>query len=155
MTATTGSDSSGPVAYFFDEISGNAGGTDSGWQVSASYTDSGLMANTTYTYRVRMRDSRGNVGSWSTPENATTDPAGDTITIIKVEYTVSRSQLNVEATSSYGSAVTLTVVGYGDMSWDSKKHKFKYKEKPVPDPGGSVTVISTSGGSANATVTHK
>ncbi|MHC4213299.1 MAG: hypothetical protein ACYSWP_08010, partial [Planctomycetota bacterium] len=31
MTATTGSDPSGPVQYFFDETSGNPGATDSGW----------------------------------------------------------------------------------------------------------------------------
>jgi hypothetical protein len=57
MTATTGSDDSGPVEYFFDETSGNPGGTDSGWQTSATYTDSGLDADTQYTYTVQMRDS--------------------------------------------------------------------------------------------------
>ena len=75
MTATTGTDPSG-VQYFFDETTGGAGATDSGWQASSSYTDSGLSPDTQYTYRVRMRDEspNQNTGSWSTSESATTDP---------------------------------------------------------------------------------
>jgi hypothetical protein len=80
MTATTGSDATGPVEYFFDETSGNPGGTDSGWQTSPSYTDSGLNASTQYTYTVQMRDSAAtpNVGTASSPASATTDPPPDT-----------------------------------------------------------------------------
>ena len=76
MTATIGTDDqSPPVEYFFDEISGNPGGTDSGWQSSPSYTDSGLSPSTQYTYTVKMRDSAAtpNVGTASSPANATTD----------------------------------------------------------------------------------
>ncbi len=76
MTATTASDPSTPVEYQFDETSGNAGGTDSGWQTSSSYTDLGLSANTQYTYRQRTRDSAGNTGSYSTSLSATTDSGG-------------------------------------------------------------------------------
>ena len=53
MTATTASDSSG-VEYFFDCIT--AGGHDSGWQDSTSYTDNGLTPETSYTYTVMARD---------------------------------------------------------------------------------------------------
>ena len=65
MTATTGSDASNPVEYYFDETSGENGGTSSSWQTSASYTDSGLDADTQYTYTVQMRDSAStpNVGT--------------------------------------------------------------------------------------------
>jgi autotransporter-associated beta strand protein len=55
MTATIASDVSG-VEYFFDETSGNPGGTDSGWQDSPTYIDSGLNPSTTYAYQVRARD---------------------------------------------------------------------------------------------------
>ena len=74
MTATTGSDLYGPVQYSFEEISGNPGGTDSGWQVSSSYTDTGLSPGPgrQYTYRVRMRDDLGNIGSYSISQSATT-----------------------------------------------------------------------------------
>jgi len=75
MTATTGSDESPPVEYYFEELSGNPGGADCGWQTDPNYTDTGLYPNTTYTYRVRMRDSLANTGNWSTSESATTPPA--------------------------------------------------------------------------------
>ena len=67
MVATTGTDASGPVEYYFDETSGNPGATDSGWQTSPSYTDDGLTAGTQYTYTVQMRDSAAtpNVGTAS------------------------------------------------------------------------------------------
>jgi hypothetical protein len=78
MTATTGSDASGPVEYFFDETSGGPGGSDSGWQTGTSYTDTGLTASTQYTYTVQMRDSIPNTGTASSPANATTDPPPDT-----------------------------------------------------------------------------
>jgi alpha-galactosidase len=78
MTATTGSDATGPVEYYFDEISGNPGGTDSGWTTDPVYNDTGLNPSTQYTYTVQMRDAVTpvpNVGTASSPASATTDPA--------------------------------------------------------------------------------
>ncbi|MHC4758734.1 MAG: lamin tail domain-containing protein, partial [Planctomycetota bacterium] len=73
MTASSGTDPSG-VEYYFDETSGNPGGSDSGWQTSRSYTDTGLQENTSYTYRVHTRDlsPSQNTGLWSTSLSATT-----------------------------------------------------------------------------------
>jgi hypothetical protein len=75
MTATVGSDASGLVEYFFNEISSNPGGTASGWQSSPSYTDTGLRPGTQYTYTVQMRDALQNAGVPSSAASATTDPA--------------------------------------------------------------------------------
>ena len=74
MTATTATDPNG-VQYFFEETSGNPGGSDSGWQASASYTDEGLNPETTYSYRVKARDlsSNANETGWSPVESTTTD----------------------------------------------------------------------------------
>ncbi len=74
MTATTASDDTPPVEYDFDFVSGGSGGTDSGWQSSTAYVDSGLSPNTSYTYRVRARDSAStpNVTSYSGNTSATT-----------------------------------------------------------------------------------
>jgi len=71
MTATTASDPNG-VLYYFDEISGNPGGTDSGWQTSTSYTDTGLLPSMQYTYTVTARDMSANQNETapSTPESA-------------------------------------------------------------------------------------
>ena len=74
MTATTGSDATTPVEYYFAEISGNAGGSDSGWQIASGYSDGGLSPETEYTYTVKMRDgvTPPNGGSPSAPASATT-----------------------------------------------------------------------------------
>ena len=68
MTATTATDPSGGIQYYFDYTSSptaGPGGTDSGWQSSSSYTDSGLGPNEDYCYRVRARDTYGNLTSYS------------------------------------------------------------------------------------------
>jgi len=58
MTATTGTDiASPPVRYYFDFVSGGAGGTNSAWQSNTTYVDTGLLPNTLYTYQVQARDS--------------------------------------------------------------------------------------------------
>ncbi|MEM4258097.1 MAG: C25 family cysteine peptidase [Candidatus Thermoplasmatota archaeon] len=81
MTATTATDGTPPVQYFFDFVSGGSGGTDSSWQTSTTYTDTGLVANTAYTYQTKARDSASqpNEGSFSTPATTATyieTPAG-------------------------------------------------------------------------------
>lgn len=72
MTATTGSDPSGPVQYLFTETTGNPGGASSAWQSNPSYTNSGLNPGTTYSYTVAMRDALGNTGAPSAAMSATT-----------------------------------------------------------------------------------
>jgi len=49
MAADLGYDITGPVEYYFDETSGNPGGSDSGWQTEPTYTDTGLTPETQYT----------------------------------------------------------------------------------------------------------
>ncbi|UCF42573.1 MAG: DUF362 domain-containing protein, partial [Planctomycetota bacterium] len=79
MTATTATDESG-VEYYFDETSGNPGGTDSGWQSIPVYTDTGLNADTQYTYQVKARDKSPNQNetAFSTAKSATTWPPDTT-----------------------------------------------------------------------------
>lgn len=79
MTASTASDASTPVQYYFDETTGGSGATDSGWQSSTSYTDTGLSGSTEYTYRVKARDSVGNETAYSSSASATTDAAGGVV----------------------------------------------------------------------------
>jgi len=50
-------DDSPPVYYQFVELTGNEGGTTSGWQTSRLYDDTGLQPNTLYRYTVQARDS--------------------------------------------------------------------------------------------------
>jgi hypothetical protein len=63
MTATTATDPSGGIEYYLQYTSsptGGAGGTSSGWQASASYTDSGLQPNEEYCYRAYAHDTYNN-----------------------------------------------------------------------------------------------
>ncbi|GAI88487.1 unnamed protein product [marine sediment metagenome] len=49
----------------------------------------------------------------------------------------------------------MTVVGYGPMTYDSRKNIHKLKIKPAADPSGTVTVTSSEGGSDTSPVTYK
>ncbi len=64
-----------PVEYFFAEVSGNAGGSDSGWQADRFYEDTELLPNTAYRYQVSMRDRDDQELLDSPPAEARTAPA--------------------------------------------------------------------------------
>jgi beta-lactam-binding protein with PASTA domain len=82
------------------------------------------------------------------------DTSSDTVTIAKAEFKSDKSELKVEANSSDGGNVTLTVVGYGQMTYKSDKNKYEYKATVGSAPS-TVTVTSSGGGSATKTVTQK
>jgi predicted MPP superfamily phosphohydrolase len=80
MTATTASDATGPVQYFFQNTTSGMSSHNNGWQTGTSWTDIGLTASTQYSYQVQARDSVSptpNVGGWSTTADVTT-PVADT-----------------------------------------------------------------------------
>ncbi|WP_372846224.1 sialate O-acetylesterase, partial [Pontiella sp.] len=85
MTATTASDLSG-VEYYFTCTAG--GGHDSSWQSSPTYTDTGLSAETAYTYTVMARDtSTGqNTTAESEQASATTPVAPSEVAIAGVDF---------------------------------------------------------------------
>ena len=58
-------------------------------------------------------------------------------------------------TSSDGSNVSLTVKGYGRMTWYPGTRKFIYEKTNVAKPGRTITVISSGGGKATKNVTKK
>ncbi|MHC4619628.1 MAG: Calx-beta domain-containing protein, partial [Planctomycetota bacterium] len=105
MTATTGSDASPPVEYYFDEISGNPGGSDSTWTTNPVYNDTGLDPGTQYTYTVQMQDSLGNTGTASAPASATTladttPPSPDPMTWATPPYSTGTSSIAMVATTA-------------------------------------------------------
>lgn len=163
MTAATATDPSG-VEYYFDEISGNPGGSDSGWQDTPYYEDTGLSPETAYTYKVQARDKSAaqNTTGWSSEASVATLPqVGDVVTVTKAEYKVNAHELNVEATSISGGAAELRVynyngaIEYGVMTYDSNKDVYKLKIRPAADPGGTVTVISSWDGLDTMSVSYK
>ncbi len=128
MTATTASDPSG-VEYYFHETSGNPGGSNSGWQDSASYTDTGLQANTTYTYQVNARDKSPNQNqtAYSVSESATTPDGVDPTPPTPNPMTWS---VKPHATSSTSIAMTATAAS------DSSGVEYYFRETSG-NPGGS------------------
>jgi len=95
MTATTASDING-VEYYFEETSGNTGGSDSGWQDSPTYVNNGLQPETTYTYRVRARDKSPaqNATEWSAEVSATTE-APDITPPVVIEFSPANGSTSV------------------------------------------------------------
>jgi glucuronoarabinoxylan endo-1,4-beta-xylanase len=83
MTATTATDDSEPVEYYFECI--NDGDANSEWQEDETYIATGLNPLTSYTFRVKARDSylTPNETDWSIEESATTyPPSGGDVEII-------------------------------------------------------------------------
>lgn len=121
MTATTATDPSG-VEYFFDETTGKPGGTDSGWQDSATYTDSGLDPLTTYTYTVLAREKsvNQNVGAPSSSASATTPEQSAVVYLSDLNPTSAvnawgpfeRDRSNGEQGAADGRTITLNGVTY-------------------------------------------
>jgi len=99
MLATTASDSFSPVEYYFNFYSsptGGSGGTNSSWQTSTYYSDTGLQPNHQYGYRVMARDSSPdhNQTSYSIISYEYTDietPTGVTFGIISTNSIQARS----------------------------------------------------------------
>jgi autotransporter-associated beta strand protein len=77
----------GTVEYLFDETTGNPGGTDSGWQTSRSYTDTGLQAGTQYSYTVSMRTVGGALTTTTSAAATATTLASPTVRNVTVNST--------------------------------------------------------------------
>ena len=141
MSATTASDASG-VEYFFDETSGNPGGSDSGWQNSPTYTDTGLNPSTTYTYTVKARDKSPalNATVVSSVASATTNPlpSGSVVWNVNIGN-------QVTAADNYAGAVPQST----PINWNSITAS-SYSALALKDSTGStaggITLDLTSGG---------
>jgi len=77
MESVEATDDSG-VEYYFECVTDS--NFDSGWQDSPGYIATGLNEGTTYTFRIKYRDTspRQNEGDWSSENFATTDVNTDT-----------------------------------------------------------------------------
>jgi autotransporter-associated beta strand protein len=108
MVATTATAGTGPVEYFFDETSGNPGGTDSAWQTSPTYQDTGLTSGITYTYRVSARGGpSGQPTDPSAAFNVTITASGDVssptpspMTFFAVPAAVDQETITMTATAA-------------------------------------------------------
>ncbi len=124
MTATEGRGDFEPIEYFFDETSGNPGGTDSAWTTNPVYVDTGLAPGTRYTYTVTMRNALLQAGHASGPFSVTTPtvesvsvpiPNGDFDTVYKP------GQTTITATiSGWSMGVGPACQAYGTYNFSDK-----------------------------------
>jgi PKD repeat protein len=128
--------------------------SDSENQSGTSYDPGALAASTTYYWRVdevnAVATTTGVAWNFTTGEAG----SGDTVVITKAEWKANRSELKVEATSSGAPGAVLSLVGYNQMIYDSRKNIYKLTLRPEANPG-MVTVSSDQDGSASKAVTVK
>ncbi|MEE9466660.1 MAG: hypothetical protein V3W14_13915 [Candidatus Neomarinimicrobiota bacterium] len=114
-----------------------------------TYVPASLDNQTNYCWRIDEVNEHGTTPGAVWSFTTASELPSDEVRITKAEWKADRLELKVEATSSEQPDVTLEVVGFGEMIF--KKGKYQYKVKPELNPG-TVTVISSQGGSATATI---
>jgi chitodextrinase len=80
LSWTAATDDIGVAGYRVERCQGASCTTfaEVGTPTTTSYSNTGLVAGTTYRFRVRAADAAGNLGAYSSVVNATTSAAGDT-----------------------------------------------------------------------------
>ncbi|KKN87583.1 hypothetical protein LCGC14_0256240, partial [marine sediment metagenome] len=105
--------------YFFQETSGNSGGSSSSaYQISTSFVDTGLTANTQYTYRVKAKDAVNNESSYSSTSSA---------------YTSAPTPTNFSGTAAL-STISLSVDSFTNNTAGSSGYYF-YRSGGSPNSG--------------------
>ena len=125
MTAATAADATNPVRYYFECTNhGEANGT---WQTSPMYIAQGLTPSTSYSFRVKARDSARfpNETGWSNTLFATTQPPGTTVELAgswvstithAKENGLNRALIFIVHEGSTSGNPTLTSVTYGGQA---------------------------------------
>ena len=116
MVATTAIDAdTPPVEYEFDFTILTPGGTDSGWQSSTSYTDTGLAVNTDYSYRVRARDSAETPNNTDFSATLSTATAIETPATAPILFGATSNSISMLSAQSY----TNLLLGLSGVFFDS------------------------------------
>ncbi len=139
VNATAASDSGvGGVEYVFNETTGASGSTNSSWQASKSYTDTGLSGNTSYCYITQYRDALNNTGTASAQACNYTlaEPPGITQVVCGGEP--GSYYCNVTFSMGSNSAGTLNYIdettgntGGDDRTWDTSTSVYQDTGLPV------------------------
>jgi len=79
-------------------------------------------------------------------------PTSDVVEIVKATWSSKTFALSVQATSSAAPTAVLTLVGFGNLVYNSVTNLYQKSFNNVLSNPGSVTVTSNMGGSATATV---
>lgn len=160
MTATTATDDSGSVEYYFACTNGSTGCVDSGWVKSPDFTLNGLVAGSSYNFAVKARDAAGNttdsspVASVTTLANQTPVANADTASVVNNTSVV----VNVLANDSDPEGDALSVVSVtqpanGTVSFAKTAVTYKPSSGFVGTNTFTYTISDTFGAKSTATVT--
>jgi fibronectin type 3 domain-containing protein len=122
LTWTASTDNVGVTGYLVERCQGN--GCSNFAQIAtptgATYNDTGLTANTSYSYRVRATDAAGNLSQYSNSASATTAPTATTISYVQGAYATPQSPssvVNLTFTAAQAAGdLNVVVVGWNDSS---------------------------------------
>jgi methionine-rich copper-binding protein CopC len=128
MVATTANDPSGPVEYYFENITTTS---FRDWSTSPSWNETGLTNGQSYAYRVKARDSLGNETAWSTAASATaeadaTAPSPNPMTFSSLPTPASPDSITMTASSALDISgveylFTCKVGGGPDSEWQDSR----------------------------------
>ncbi|MFA5293608.1 MAG: endo-1,4-beta-xylanase [Phycisphaerae bacterium] len=123
MTATTATDDSLPVQYYFECTTDSS--KNSGWQTSTTYIATGLNPNTLYSFRVKARDNAQtpNETGWSAPASARTMAPGANVELLGSWTT------GLNHAKETGTNRILVFVAHGESSGSSNLTSVSYGGK--------------------------
>ncbi|MDD5063489.1 MAG: glycoside hydrolase family 88 protein [Phycisphaerae bacterium] len=135
MTASTATDVCSPPVQYYFECTTN-GSKTSGWQTSATYSPSSLNPSTSYSFRVKARDSAAalNETGWSSTQSATTQAQPTNITLLgswvtglsHTKESGSNRALIFIAHGERSGTMNLTAVTYGGQSMTKVVDRYYY-----------------------------
>lgn len=160
MTATTATDDSGSVEYYFACTAGGNGCVDSGWVTSPDFTLKGLTATTRYSFTVQARDAAGNTTASTEAASATTLANQTPVANADSANVVNNTRILVNALANDsdpdGDALTITAVtqgANGSVSFTGSGASYQPNNGFVGVDTFSYTISDSFGASATATVT--
>ena len=130
------------VEYFFDETSGNPGGSDSAWQDSASYTDTGLSGGVNYCYKVKARNKGNKLETQLSEQRCATTPVAPAPTPNPMTWSLA------PMATSYD---TITMVATTATPGDGSGVEYKFERVGGPDSGWQSSPVYAETGLAKQT----
>ncbi|SEQ53208.1 cellulose binding domain-containing protein [Lentzea albida] len=134
-----------PTAFGVLRAVGNGAFASIGTTSSASFTDSGLTASTTYRYQVRAKDAAGNVSQNSGTASVTTSAGGGGTGACKVGYSAQNWG------GGNGFTATITITNTGTSTVNGWTLAFDYANGQRVTPPGWGATVAQSGSTVTAT----
>lgn len=142
-------DTVGVTGYMVERCAGVSCGTFTqiATPTASPYSDTGVTANTSYTYRVRATDAAGNLGPYSPTASATTPAAPTAVTFVQISAGTPAgfaSSVAVPLTAAQAAGnINVVIVGWNDVTHnvtsvvDSKGNNYLLAAGPTVNAVGN------------------